>query len=120
MCNKKDDREGKKGKIYVLPYMWHDPVGDRPVYKDEYGDIVSIAISEDGLSLESHLSTNKSFSKRDMGINSNSPKHDKYKKYYPGGYELIWLDNFEDLPEEVEQACKDRYGEKEDAKVQHV
>jgi hypothetical protein len=48
-------------------------------------------MAEDGTGLTSHLSSNDSFSKHDMGITSDW-KHDIYKEKYPSGYELEWID----------------------------
>ena len=56
------------------------------------GDVIGVALGEDGQGLTSHLSSNKDFSKYDMGLTSYW-KHDHYKATYPEGYELFWIDN---------------------------
>ena len=112
-----EDRTGKSGKIYVYPYTWREDKS--PPYKTEYGDVGCVAVSEDGHGLGGHLSSNKEWAVHDMGITSDW-KHNGYHAYYPAGYELIWLDTHEDLPEEVVKAIEARNKEVEDAKVQHV
>lgn len=58
------------------------------------------SLSEDGTGLCSHISTNLSFAKHDIGFNSNW-QHDIYKEYYPDGYELLWLEE-----KELENHCE--------------
>lgn len=59
------------------------------------GDVIGYALAETGEGLASHLSSNVSFSKHDMGLTSNW-KHDHYAKCFPEGYEIVWIDNAED------------------------
>lgn len=49
------------------------------------------ALAEDGNYLSGHLSSNEHWARHDIGITSDW-KHEEYKKHYPDGYELIWLD----------------------------
>ncbi len=56
------------------------------------GDVMGFALADNGEGLASHLSSNVSFSKHDMGLTSDW-KHDHYAKCFPEGYELIWIDN---------------------------
>jgi len=56
------------------------------------GDVMGYALAEDGHGLTSHYSSNKEFSKHDLGLTSNW-KHDVYAKYYPEGFELVWIDD---------------------------
>ncbi len=56
------------------------------------GDVMGYALAEDGVALGSHLSSNKEFSKHDMGLTSDW-KHEIYCKYYPNGFELEWVDD---------------------------
>lgn len=58
------------------------------------GDVMGYAMSDEGIGLASHLSSNSEWSKHDMGI-SSSWKHNVYSKYYPNGYELVWLEENE-------------------------
>jgi len=55
------------------------------------GDVIGFALAEDGTALAKHLSSSVVFSKHDMGITSTW-HHDEYKKHYPDGYELEWID----------------------------
>lgn len=55
------------------------------------GDVMGYALAEDGACLAMHLSSNASFSKHDMGLTSDW-KHEIYEKYYPLGFELVWVD----------------------------
>jgi len=56
------------------------------------GDVIGYALAEDGMCLAQHLSSNVDFSKHDMGLWSNW-KHENYNKYYPDGWELVWIDD---------------------------
>lgn len=56
------------------------------------GDVIGYALAEDGTVLASHLSSNESFSKHDMGFTSDW-KHEKYKAHYPNGFEIEWVDD---------------------------
>jgi hypothetical protein len=56
---------------------------------NQFGYIV-MAIAEDGEVLAEHCSSSEGYAKHDIGVNSNW-KHDEYKKKYPHGYELEWL-----------------------------
>lgn len=57
-----------------------------------HSDVIGYALAEDGKGLASHLSSDVSFSKHDMGLTSNW-KHDAYKEHYPDGYEVEWVDD---------------------------
>ena len=54
-------------------------------------DYLACALAEDGHGLCSHMSSTIGWAKHDVGLTS-SLKHDLYSKYYPEGYQLIWLD----------------------------
>lgn len=58
-------------------------------------DVIGYALAEDGTGLASHLSSCLSWAKHDMGLTSDW-KHDGYRKHYPDGFELVWLE-----PEEL-------------------
>lgn len=58
------------------------------------GDVISQAIAEDGTPLGSHLSSNESFAKHDMGITSTW-KHEHYAAHYPDGFDVVWVDDEE-------------------------
>ena len=60
-------------------------------------DVIGYALAEDGAGLASHLSSNKSFSQHDMGLTSDW-KHESYKKHYPEGFELEWVDDPDNHP----------------------
>ena len=49
------------------------------------------AMSEDGVFLASHCSSHESWAKHDIGLTSDW-KHDIYRRYYPDGYRLVWVD----------------------------
>jgi hypothetical protein len=55
------------------------------------GDYIGQALAEDGTGICRHLSSSLEFAKHDMGLTSDW-KHEHYKKYYPDGYELEWVD----------------------------
>lgn len=50
------------------------------------------ALAEDGTGICGHYSSSITFAKHDMGLTSDW-KHEHYKKHYPDGYELIWVDD---------------------------
>lgn len=55
------------------------------------GDVIGVALAEDGECLARHLSSGPGFAKCDMGITGKS-KHDRYAAKYPEGYTLEWID----------------------------
>jgi hypothetical protein len=61
------------------------------------GDVVALALCEDGIPLGSHFSSNEDFAKHDMGLTSDW-KHDGYKAHCPEGYELEWVDDYKTHP----------------------
>ena len=67
-------------------FLWCVPGGFRS------GDVIGYACAEDGTGLGSHLSSSVEFSKHDMGLTSDW-KHEAYKKHYPDGFELEWVNN---------------------------
>lgn len=61
----------------------------------KYGENFAVlAMAEDGKILAQHVSSTKEYGLHDIGINSDW-KHDKYRKYYPDGYELVWVEDCE-------------------------
>ena len=58
----------------------------------ENGWVLVCAIDEDGIILASHTSSSIEWAKHDIGLTSDW-KHELYKKKYPNGYELVWLDD---------------------------
>ena len=55
------------------------------------GDYIAMALAADGQGLAQHLSSSLAFAKHDIGLTSGW-KHDIYKKAYPDGYTLVWID----------------------------
>jgi hypothetical protein len=60
-------------------------------------DFIGCALSEHGDGICQHLSSSIEWAKHDMGLTSNW-KHDIYDKWFPDGYELVWIDNPETDP----------------------
>lgn len=56
------------------------------------GDVISVALSEDGHELSGHWSSSISWAKHDMGVEGDW-KHDKYREHYPDGFEVVWVDD---------------------------
>ncbi len=54
-------------------------------------NVMGYALAEDGVMLATHISSSVDFCKRDLGHTSNN-KHDLYRRHFPKGYELVWLD----------------------------
>jgi hypothetical protein len=59
--------------------------------------LVSASMAEDGTALCSHVSSNIAWAKHDIGIGSEF-HHDTYRKFYPDGYELVWVDDPDEHP----------------------
>ena len=58
----------------------------------EFGDAVGVAITEDGRVLATHVSSNESWSRRDLGMNGeSSPKHKYYDEACPEGWECEFV-----------------------------
>jgi hypothetical protein len=55
------------------------------------GDVIGMAISEDGKQIASHYCSGVNWAKHDMGLTSDW-KHEIYDDLYPNGYELEWID----------------------------
>jgi hypothetical protein len=53
---------------------------------------VVVALAEDGRCLCSHVSSNEGWAKHDIGITSDR-KHEIYNEAFPGGWELVWVDD---------------------------
>lgn len=60
------------------------------VARDFGGDVLCIALAEDGTVLRSHVCSNESFAKLDLG-DSRSVCRDAYVSHYPDGYELEFV-----------------------------
>lgn len=83
------ESEGVPTGSLKLPkiYLW---VEDN--LNDNQNSVVGYALSEDGELLAQHTSSNTTFFQQDIGFTSKS-KHDIYDKKYPGGYELLWVED---------------------------
>ena len=78
-----------KPKIYLtcFPYEWGR----------NHHDVIGSALAEDGTGLASHLSSDETWAKHDMGLTSDW-KHDTYSEHYPQGYKLVWIDDPQNDP----------------------
>lgn len=89
-------------KIFVIPYAEH-----------AFG-VQMLALTEDGDVVASHLSSNTSWGKHDMGIDSNW-KHTNYDEAYGAGqWELVYGDD-EVLESEEFKLAVQRNNDKADA-----
>jgi hypothetical protein len=61
------------------------------------GDVLALAVAEDGSVLAQHISSSSTWAQHDMGVTSDR-NHDKYAEHYPGGFEVEWIDNPKDHP----------------------
>lgn len=68
-------------------------------------DIACVAVADDGEELASHISSSETWAKHDLGVTSDR-KHDLYRAKYPDGFEVRWVDRWQDDPFLVEQANK--------------
>ena len=48
------------------------------------------ALTEDGVFIAGHLCSDPSWGPHDMGVDSDW-KHETYRKYYPDGFEVVWV-----------------------------
>lgn len=70
------------------------------------GEGPGVAISEDGAVLASHWSSNDYWAAHDLGVTSNW-KHEIYQKYYPEGFEVVFVEDADmDSHEGVQAAIK--------------
>lgn len=53
------------------------------------------AISEDGVFLAGHICSDPAWGPHDLGVTSQW-KHETYRKYYPDGFEVIWIADVND------------------------
>ncbi len=59
---------------------------------EEFTDAVGVAISEDGRVIATHVSSNESFCKIDLGMDGKSKqKHAAYDKAYPDGWDFEFV-----------------------------
>ena len=56
------------------------------------GDVLGVALAEDGTGLAEHLSSSEGFARHDIGLTSDW-HHDDYRKHAPDGFELEWVDD---------------------------
>jgi hypothetical protein len=69
-------------------------------------DFTVVAICEDGVELENHISSSIGWAKADIGLlDTGNLKHETYKKHCPKGYELVWIER-----EEGEKQIKEKSG----------
>lgn len=57
-------------------------------------DVIGYALAEDGEMLASHVSSSPDWSRHDMGFISDW-KHEAYFRKYPGGFDMVWLNEDE-------------------------
>ena len=50
------------------------------------------SISEDGMFLAQHVCSHPGYGPHDIGVTSDW-KHDTYAKYYPDGFEVVWIED---------------------------
>lgn len=69
-------------------------------------EVLAFALAEDGTGLGSHLCSNPTFIRHDMGFTS-SRHRDAYDKHYPDGYDLEFIEPaFLDTHEGFQKAFK--------------
>ncbi len=56
------------------------------------GDLCVTALAENGICLASHISSSVAFAQQDIGVTSTR-KHEVYRKFFPKGFEMIWVDD---------------------------
>ena len=53
------------------------------------------AIAEDGEPLAGHICSHHGYAAHDMGIHPDGWKRDKYAAKYPGGFDVVWIEDFD-------------------------
>jgi len=53
----------------------------------------AMAMAEDGTHLASHICSHHGFIPGDVGINPGGWKRDLYEAHYPGGFEVVWIED---------------------------
>lgn len=75
-----------------IPTIYALITGEIRIRPDGPKDYIVSAVAEDGDLLCSHCSSSIDWAKGDI---VNEAKHKHYRRKYPGGYQLIWLDEDE-------------------------
>ena len=83
--------------------MIYDPENRLPTiygYAEPFemtGDVIAIAIAEDGTQLSSHLSSHEGWAAEDLGMNGvwKQVKHKEYAAHYPHGYKTEFVPSHE-------------------------
>lgn len=76
---------------------------------EEYGDALGIAITEDGIVVNTHVSSNESFSIMDLGMAEHSTRgHEIYNEKFPEGWEceFVKISNDRDNHSGLQKALK--------------
>lgn len=94
----------QKPKIYCFVDSVHEGRG---------GGVSVVSVAEDGACLAGHFSSDTEWAKHDIGLTSDW-KHDIYTSHYPGGFELVWLDDPSKLPRVVIERNHARAGPRDD------
>jgi hypothetical protein len=85
------ERAPKRGVVYLAAF----PLGTGSGAvrgSTRGGDVLGAALADDGTGLAEHLSSSVGFAQHDMGLTSDW-KHDYYREHFPGGFELVWVDD---------------------------
>jgi hypothetical protein len=59
------------------------------------GDVVALALAQDGVGLATHVSNSPENAKLDLGYTTEK-KHDTYRQHYPHGFILEWVGSTEE------------------------
>jgi len=54
------------------------------------GDVIGVALAEDGHCLASHICSSESFVPHDLGATSTW-KHDHYREHFPDGFDVVYV-----------------------------
>ena len=83
--------------------MLYDPENRLPTiygYAEPFeltGDVIAVAIAEDGTQLSTHLSSHEGWAAEDLGMNGvwKQHKHEEYAAHYPHGYKTEFVPSHE-------------------------
>lgn len=62
------------------------------------------ALTEDGCFVAGHVCSHHLFAYNDMGVNPDGWKHEIYRKHYPDGYEVVFVEDAKNPGPEFNEA----------------
>lgn len=83
-----DPRPVIEGKPFVFCFI----IGEWGSDRAGRGDVSAVALAEDGIQLQAWTSSNREWAMHDLGVSSGR-NHDVYRKHYPEGFNVVWIED---------------------------